>query len=288
MTALRQRFIEDLQLQGKSDRTQQAYVRAVRMLAEHFHTSPDQLTDEQIRQYFLYVRNTRHWSFSTMKQALCAIKTLYTQTLHRDWGILDVIRPPKSQTLPDVLTHDEVQRLLQAVRLPHYRLCLTTMYSCGLRLTEGAQLRVTDIDSARMLVHIRRGKGDKDRYVPLPQRTLELLRQYWLTHRHPIWLFPAGGAGPVQGQPAPTPISVSTLQKACRFAKQDAGITKRVSVHSLRHAYATHLLEAGVSLRIIQAYLGHTSPQTTARYTHLTSQAQTSAGVVIDTLMQDL
>ena len=223
-----------------------------------------------------------------MKQALCAIKTFYTQTLHRDWGILDVIRPPKSQTLPDVLTHDEVQRLLQAVRLPHYRLCLTTMYSCGLRLTEGTQLQVTDIDSARMLVHVRRGKGDKDRYVPLPQRTLELLRQYWRTHRHPIWLFPAGGSGPVQGQPAPAPISVSTLQKACRLAKQDAGITKRVSVHSLRHAYATHLLEAGVSLRIIQAYLGHTSPQTTARYTHLTSQAQTSAGAAINALMQDL
>ena len=119
MTALRQRFIEDLQLQGKSDRTQQAYVRAVRMLAEHVHTPPDQLTDEQIRQDVLYVKNTRHWSFSTMKQALCAIKTFYTQTLHRDWGILDVIRPPKTQTLPDVLTHDEVQRLLQAVRLPH-------------------------------------------------------------------------------------------------------------------------------------------------------------------------
>jgi integrase len=139
-----------------------------------------------------------------------------------------------------------------------------------------------------MLVHVRRGKGDKDRSVPLPQRTLELLRQYWLTHRHPIWLFPAGGSGPAQGQPASTPISVSTLQKACRLAKQEAGITKRVSVHSLRHAYATHLLEAGVSLRIIQAYLGHTSPQTTARYTHLTSQAQTSAGAVINALMQDL
>jgi len=149
MTALRQRFIEDLQLQGKSDRTQQAYVRAVRMLAEHFHTPPDQLTDEQIRQYFLYVRNTRHWSFSTMKQALCAIKTFYTQTLHRDWGILDVIRPPKSQTLPDVLTHDEVQRLLQAVRLPHYRSCLTAIYSCGLRISEGTRLQVTDLDSAR-------------------------------------------------------------------------------------------------------------------------------------------
>ncbi len=288
MTELRRRFIEDLQLQGKAERTQQAYVRAVRMLAEHFHRSPDTLTEEQLRQYFLYVMNVKHWSASTTTQALCAIKTFFTVTLQRDWQILDVIRPQKAQKLPDVLSHAEVIRLLQAVRLPHYRMCLTTIYSCGLRLTEGARLRVTDMDSARLLVHVRGGKGKKDRYVPLPQRTLTLLRAYWLTHRHPEWLFPAAGNGPVQGIPAQRPIATNTLQKAIRLARQDAGLTKGVSVHSLRHAYATHLLEAGVNLRLIQAYLGHSSPQTTARYTHLTSQAQTAAGETINALMQSL
>lgn len=288
MTELRRRFIEDLQLQGKSKRTRDAYVRTVRMLAEHFNTPPDQLTEAQIRQYFLYVTNVKKWSPSTITQALCGIKTFYTLTLQQDWQILDLIRPHKAQTLPDVLSRDEVQRLLQAVRLPHYRLCLTTIYACGLRLSEGIHLQVTDMDSARMLVHIRGGKGKKDRYVPLPQRTLELLRQYWVSHRHPVWLFPAGGLGPVQRQPASQPIAASTLQKAFRLAKREAGITKAVSVHSLRHAYATHLLEAGVNLRLIQSYLGHTSPETTARYTHLTSQAHTSAGETINALMQSL
>jgi integrase/recombinase XerD len=288
MTPLRQRFLEDLQLQGHADRTQQAYVRAVRMLAEHFNTPPDQLTEAQIRQYFLYVTNVKHWSASTITQALCAIKIFYTVTLQRDWQILDLIRPQKAQTLPDVLSHAEVQRLIQAVRLPHYRMCLTTISSCGLRLMEGTRLQVTDLDSARMLVHIRGGKGKKDRYVPLPQRPLDLLRQYWVTHRHPVWLFPAGGKGPVQGTPADRPIAASTLQKVMRQARQEAGLTKAVAVHSLRHAYATHLLEAGVNLRLIQAYLGHTSPQTTVRYTHLTSQAQTAAGATINALMQSL
>lgn len=288
MTELRQRFIEDLQLQGKAERTQQAYVRAVRMLAEHFNTPPDQLTEEQLRQYFLYVTTVKKWSSSTITQALCAIKTFFTVTLQQDWQILDLIRPQKAQKLPDVLSHDEVNRLLQAIRLPHYRLCLTTIYSCGLRLNEGTHLQVTDMDSARMLVHIRGGKGKKDRYVPLPQRTLDLLRAYWVTHRHPVWLFPAGGKGPVQGTPADHPISANTLQKVIRMARQEAKLTKAVSVHSLRHAYATHLLEAGVNLRLIQAYLGHTSPQTTVRYTHLTSQAQTTAGETINHLMQSL
>jgi site-specific recombinase XerD len=288
MTQRRQRFLEDLQLQGKSERTQQAYVRAVRMLADHFNTSPDHLDEDDLRQYFLYVTNEKQWSFSTRNQALCAIKCFYTQTLQREWPLLDLIHLPKTQKLPDVLTRAEVRRLLQAVRLPHYRTCLTLIYSCGLRLTEGIRLQVPDIDSGRMLVHVRQGKGRKDRYVPLPQRTLLILRQYWATHRHPVWLFPAGGYGPVQQTPSRRPISPSTLSKAVHRARQEAGITKPVSVHSLRHSYATHLLEAGVNLRVIQLYLGHSSPQTTARYMHLTSQAHTTADATINDLMQSL
>lgn len=288
MTELRKRFIEDLQLQGKSARTQQAYVRAVRMLAQHFNTSPDKLTEEQLRQYFLYVTNEKKWSFSTMNQALCAIKFFYTQTLQQEWRILDLIRPPKEHKLPDVLSREEVRRILQVVRRFNYRVCLTTIYSCGLRLTEGTRLQVSDIDSARMLVHVRQGKGRKDRYVPLPQRTLVLLRQYWQTHRHPVWLFPYQGVGSLQGRPAVKPIVAGTIQKVFRLARQSAGISKAASVHTLRHSYATHLLEVGVNLRLIQAYLGHSSPQITARYTHLTTQAHSSVGAGINELMQDL
>ncbi len=288
MTQLRQRFIEDLQLLGKAERTQQAYVRAVRMLAEYFNTPPDHLTEEQIRHYFLYVTTVKKWSPSTITQALCAIKTFYTVTLQQDWQILDLIRPHKDQKLPDVLSHDEVQRLIHAVRHPVYRACLLTIYSCGLRITEGTTLEIRDLDSPRMVVHVRGGKGRKDRYVPLPQRTLDVLRQTWVLHRHPRRLFPAKGLGMNQGCPDQPPVPPSTLQKVFRLSCEVAGITKTVSVHSLRHAYATHLLEAGVNLRLIQAYLGHTSPQTTARYTHLTSQAQTTAGETINALMQSL
>jgi len=202
--------------------------------------------------------------------------------------MLDFLRPQHAQKWPDVLSHEEVHRLLQAVRLPPDRLCLTTISSWGLRLLEGTRLQVPDLDSARMLVHLRGGNGKKDRDSPLPQRTLELWRPSWVMHRHPVWRFPAGGNGPVQGTPADQPIAASTLHKALRHARQAAGITKRVSVHRLRPAYATHLLEAGVNLRVIHASVGPPSPQTTVRSTHLTSQAQTTAGETINALMPSL
>ena len=166
MTVLRQRMIEDLQLRGLSTRTQEAYVRAVQMLAEHFHRSPDTLSEKELRQYFVYVKQERHWSRSTMT-ALCGIKFFYEQTLKRHWSWFEIVRPVKSRGLPDVLSREEVRRVLQAIHRPLYRICLTTIYSCGLRLREGATLQVTDIDRSRMLVHVRHAKGDKDRYVPL-------------------------------------------------------------------------------------------------------------------------
>jgi site-specific recombinase XerC len=161
MTALRKRFIEDLQLQGMSPRTQQAYVRAVRMFAQHDGKSPDRITEEELRQYFLSVKNIKKWSRATITQALCGLKFFYEQTLHREWTTLDVIRPPHEQRLPVILTLEEVQRILPTVRLLRYQACLTTIYACGLRLTEGTPLQVADIDSARMLVHVRLGKGGK-------------------------------------------------------------------------------------------------------------------------------
>jgi integrase/recombinase XerD len=288
MTQLRQRMIEDLQLRGLSARTQEMYVRAVRQLAEHYHKSPDRITEEELRDYFLYLKNVKHYSRSASTIALCGIKFFYEHTLQRQWTTLTFVRPPREKKLPVILSSAEVRTILAHLKLLRYRVCLTTIYSCGLRLQEGTHLQVPDIDSARMLVHVRAGKGAKDRYVPLPLPTLEWLRQYWKVHRHPVWLFPAPGRGGTGMSTATTPMPRSRGQDAFRAARQESGINKRASVHTLRHSYATHLLEAGVNLRLIQEYLGHNAPTTTARYTHLTLKADAMARDALHRLMADL
>lgn len=285
---LRQRFIEDLQLQGMGERTQQAYARTVRQLADHCRKSPAEISEEELREYFLYVKNVKKWSRATMTQSICGIKRFFERTLQRDWTTLHIIRPAKEKRLPVILTREEVRLILNAIRLLRYRACLTTMYACGLRLKEGINLQVADIDSTRMFVHVRLGKGGKDRYVPLPQSTLELLRKYWKTHRNPVWLFPATGRGGIHERNATEPTSYTNVQAAFRAALKDSGIHKKASVHTLRHSYATHLLEAGVNLRQIQVYLGHNSVQTTSFYTHLTMISKTQACKAINDLMHDL
>ena len=286
MTPLRQRMLEDLQLRGLSAKTQDAYLRAVRQLAEHYHKSPDLITEEELRLYFLYLKNDKQVSRSGFTIALCGLKFFYERTLHREWATLDLPRRTREKKLPVVLSTTEVGRILACLRRPHYRVCLTTIYSCGLRLREGVTLQVTDIDGARMMLHIRQGKGDKDRYVPLPEGTLQLLRDYWSTHRHPVWLFPAPTRLGVPPSSARQPMNESGVQRAFKAALHESGIQKDASVHTLRHSYATHLLEAGVNLRLIQAYLGHTSPKTTALYTHLTREADALAADAINRIMQ--
>ncbi len=288
MTPLRQRYIEDMQLRGLSERTQAAYVAAVRQLAEYYGKSPDQLSDEDLRQYFLYLTNDKQVSRSATTIALCAFKFLYEQTLQQVWPTLSLVRPAQEHKVPVILSVAEVHRLLACVQRPYYRVCLSTIYACGLRLQEGVGLQVADIDSGRLMLHVRQGKGLKDRYVPLPQRTLALLRAYWSRHRNPVWLFPARGPRGVPLPEAPKPLSARGVQAAFTAALKDSGLHKRASVHTLRHSYATHLLEAGVNLRLIQTYLGHTSLRTTARYTHLTRQTETQAAIVIDALMAGL
>jgi len=288
MTELRKRMIECLQLRGLSERTQEMYVRAVRQLAEHYHKSPDLLTEEELRQYFLYIKNVKQYSRSASTIALCGIKFFFEYTLYRDWTTLSFVRAPREKKLPVVLSIEEVRKLLGSVRLLSYRVCLSTIYSCGLRLQEGTHLHVQDIDSARMMLHVRHGKGGKDRYVPLPQRTLELLRQYWVTHRHPVLVFPAPGRGHAGVSSATQPMPKSSLQEAFRHALTHSGIHKQASVHTLRHSWATHLLEAGVHLRLIQEYLGHNSPTTTSLYTHLTARAAHLGAVAINRVMRDL
>ena len=285
---LRQRFIEDLQLQGLSVRTQQAYARAVRQLTDHVHKSPAEISEEDLRQYFLHVKNERHWSRASMTQAICGIKRFFEQTLQREWMVLEIVRPAKEKTLPVILTREEVRQILSTVRLLRYRACLTLIYSCGLRIKEALNVQVPDIDTARMLLHVRLGKGGKDRFVPLPPATRELLGQYWLTHHHPLWLFPALGRDGNQGRTATEPMNQDGVRSAFRAALKETGIHKHAAVHTLRHSYATHLLEAGVNLRQIQVYLGHQSVQTTSFYTHLTSISNAQGREAIDGLMQGL
>ena len=277
---------EDMQLAGYSSKTQQAYVGAVRQLFAHFKCNPSQLTEEQLREYFLYLANERKVSRPTATIALCGVKFFFERTLKRDWTALELIRPRPEKKLPVVLSREEVRRILEQVHTPVYRTCLTTIYSCGLRLLEGAHLQIPDIDSGRMLLHIH-GKGGTDRYVPLPDRTLELLREYWKMHRSRPWLFPATTRGLKPGAPI-HPLTDSSLQKAFKRALKSSGISKRAHIHSLRHSYATHLLEMGVNLRIIQENLGHRSARTTQIYTHLTKEARAAVMHPLNELMKDL
>jgi len=282
-------MIQDMQLRGFSARTQECYAAAVGQLAQHFHTSPDQLTEEHLRQYFLYLANEKKVARATATIALCGIKFFYEQTVQRQWPTLQLIRPAREKKLPVVLSREEVRRALGAVRIPVYRACLTTIYAGGLRLLEGARLQVPDIDSARMLFHIH-GKGKKDRYVPLPEPTLQMLRAFWRTHRSPLWLFPAPTRHGLKHSLAHNggPVTDSSLQSAFRRALQQSGIVKRAHIHTLRHSYATHLLEAGVNLRIIQDNLGHGSARTTQLYTHLTREVRATLTDPLNQLLQGL
>jgi integrase len=272
-------MIEDLQLKGYSDSTQDLYVRAVRQLCEHYNKCPGQITEEELRDYFLYGKNVKKWARSTSTVALCGIKFFYENTIQRPWPTLLFIRPGREKKLPVVLSQDEVRAILSNLQLLRYRVCLTTIYCCGLRLSEGSQLKVENIDSARGFIHVQsKGiMGKKDRYVPLPQKTLALLREQWKSHRNKVWLFPSAGHS---GKDMPNATSPKALKTA--------GINKKATVHSLRHSWATHLLEAGINLRLIQAWLGHSSPATTSVYTHLTEKAKSKAIKSINELMDDL
>jgi len=284
---LRNRFIEDMRLAGYSARTQEAYVHAVARLVGWVGRPPRRITEEEVRRHFLYLTQEQKVARGTATIALCAIKFFFEKTLGRTWTTLELARPAPEAKLPVVLSREEVAAILAEVRIPVYRACLATIYACGLRLMEGARLAVSDIDASRMAVHVR-GKGNHDRAVPLPKSILVMLRALWRTHRSPRWLFPAptrhgtgwsvaNGAGPV---------TRSSLQSAFRRALLKSGVRKAAHVHTLRHSWATHLLEDGVPLRAIQSYLGHASPRTTALYTHLTTRVHDAAWAPINALAE--
>ncbi len=289
MTKLRQRMIEDMRLRGLSARTQEAYARSVRQLAVHCGKSPDLITEEELRRYFLHLVEVKKLARPSITIALCGIKFFYERTLERDWGVFDVVRPRKEKKLPVVLSRDEVRRILRCVNIDIYRACLTTIYACGLRLREGTELPVHQVDSDRMRLIIV-GKGNKHRHVPLSEATLQMLRELWRTHHSPRWLFPTRTRQGVAYSVAHDcgPAKYCNVQVAFRKALQKSGINKRANVRSLRHSYATHLLEAGVNLRLIQVYLGHASPKTTAVYTHLTREVTETAKEPVERLMDGL
>ena len=258
-------------------------------LSEHYAKSPELVTPEELRQYFLHLKSKRHFARQSSTQAICAVKLFWEKTLQRPWPAeLEFARATPQFKLPVILAPAEVRTILGCVPALDHRVALTTIYSCGLRLGEGLRLEIGDVDADRALLHIRGGKGNRDRYVSLPQRTLLRLRELWKTHKHPRFLFPAKGHS---GQGAPTatePMCRTTLQRAFRLALKASGIPKRAHIHTLRHSYATHLLEQGENLRQIQVNLGHQSPLATVIYTHLTSLCQTQHQQRLDTFMGDL
>lgn len=280
MSAIRQRMIEDMQLHGYSAKTQTAYLGAVRGLAGHYHRTPEDITQDELRSYFLYLVKERGVARSTLTIHLSGIKFFFEKTLKREWLIFNLVRPKKRKKLPAVLSPDEVKRILSLVKTPTVRMALTVIYACGLRLSEGLALKVQDIDSSRMLLWVRNGKGGKDRCVPLPERLLELLREYWKQHRPRLYLFP--------NQKKREPLCATTLQKTFKIVLLQSGIRKEASIHTLRHSYATHLLERGINLRVIQELLGHKSPTTTALYTHLTDKSFHTLAETLNRLVADL
>jgi len=280
MTELRQRMTEDMRLRGLSEATQRTYLDAIANLARHFKRSPDQLTDEELRQFFVHLTQTQRRAKSTVRVHLFAVKFLYRYTLQRPSHTLDLLRIKRDRKLPVVLAHSEVRKVLDAIRRPAARMSAILMYSCGLRVSEAVHLRLEDIDSRRMVLAVRNGKGCQDRYVPLPQRSLELLRDYWREHRPAYWLFP--------DRTGSRPLRREAVLKTIDAATEDTKLTKHVSCHTLRHSYATHLLELGVDLRVIQGVLGHRSIRTTILYLHLTANTLKNVQVIVNNLMADL
>jgi integrase/recombinase XerD len=264
MTPLRQRMLEDLRVRNYSRKTQTTYIDAVARFAAHFGKSPDQLTSEQIRTYLVHLIETRRVSWSLYNQTACALRFLYRITLGRADLIPHIPFPRGARKLPTVLSAEEVTRLLQAVSNPKHRAVLMTIYSAGLRVSEAVALKVSDIDSARMVIHVRQGKGRKDRTVMLSPQLLQVLRAHARRTRPQGWLF--------TGRRPDQPLHVTVVQRACAHACKAAGLEKHATVHTLRHSFATHLLETGTDLRLIQTLLGHGSIRTTAIYTHVSAQ----------------
>jgi integrase/recombinase XerD len=258
MTPLRQRMLQDMGIRNLAENTQRSYLQQVSAFANHFHRSPDALGPEQVREYQVHLVEERKLAASSICIAVSALRFLYKVTLKQPWAPDDIPMPKKPFKLPVVLSPEEVMHFLASVDNRKHRTILTTAYAAGLRVSEATRLKVTDVDSQRMMLRVDQGKGRKDRYVMLSPRLLGELRSYWAAARPRSWLFP--------GDTPAHPITAGAVEQACQKAHRACGITKPITPHSLRHAFATHLLEAGTDVRRIQLLLGHRSLATTSRY----------------------
>lgn len=287
-TSILTRMEEDLQLLGLSERTQETYLYRAKKLMEYFNKPLEEITDDELRGYFLYLKNDKKYARATQTIALCGIKFLFEKTLKKKFDVLDIVRSHRIDKLPVVLSREEVKLVLKNIRVLRHRACLTLIYSCGLRLHEATSLRVNQVDSKRMLIHIQKAKGGIGRYVPLPETTLKILRAHYKTHLNPLLVFPAPGRGEHLESISTKPLPDSSIQTVFKKSLREAKVNKDASVHTLRHSYATHLLEDGTDIRIIQEYLGHKSIRTTMIYTHLTPLLQNDISKKINSLMADL
>ena len=272
-----------LTLKGLQPKTIEAYARAIRRIGHYFNNQLDNLSTDQLVDYFIDLKEKRSWS--TVKLDLYGLRFFYAHVLEKSWTHLPSIKAPRVKRIPDIITIEEAYRLFSATRQLSYRVFFYTLYSLGLRLGEGLRLKTADIDAQHMRVHIRNSKGNKDRYVPLPSNTLDVLRRFWRVHKHPVFIFPNRKRGLKNVRLVNSSLDRSGVQAAMKKVVKQLGIAKRISCHSLRHSYATHLLEAGVDLPELQKILGHVSILTTAKYTHLTSLTTQRANEQINKIM---
>jgi len=289
MSDIIKRFSQDLQLAGYAERSSQAYVQAVLKL-QRFHNKPlEDISDEDLRQYWLSCKTEYGWSAATLRISYSGIKQFFSRTLVRSFQILNEVHFKRNETLPTILSRTEVKGIIDRLPTPQSRTFYTTLYSLGLRLQETIKLKVGDILSDRGLVHIHEGKGARDRMVPLPAVTLMTLRDYYKTHRNPEWIFPAldRDNGKKAGQ-AQKPVSASGVQGALKRTVLRLGMKKHVHPHVFRHSYATHLIEANVPIRHVQKILGHKTLNSTLNYLHVTTQAQTDSYQRVAQLMQGI
>jgi site-specific recombinase XerD len=277
---LYEQHLINLRLQGKRPSTIDAYARAVRRITAFFDKSPDSLSVLELKTYFNSLIQTHSWS--TVKIDRNGLQFFYRYTLNKQWEWLAIVKPPQVKRIPDILTTKQVCDVINQTKQLRYQVFFLTLYSMGLRLSEGLNLTIHDIDKSTMLVHIRDGKGGKDRMVPLPKRTLLALRCYWKTHRHERLLFPGAHTK------TNSPMDKGSVQKALKKVLVDCRIKKNISPHSLRHCFATHLLEQGLDLRSLQHLLGHASLNTTARYTQLTKVKQRDITKAVNKLTDKL
>jgi site-specific recombinase XerD len=280
MSELRQQMLADLRIRNYAERTQGIYVHRVAEMARHFKRSPEKLTKEEVRDYLRELKEVRRVSRSAFAQVIGALRFLYKVTLDRPDMVPYLPYPRLKRRHPVVLSAEEVVRLLRATRNLKHRTVAMVLYGAGLRITEALALELRDVDSARMVLTVRHGKGDRDRQVVLSSVLLEGLRVYWRAYRPSRWLFP--------GQKTDQPLGPSTIQRAVKAARLKAGIAKPVSPHTLRHSYATHLMEAGTDLRVIQTLLGHGSLRTTAIYTHVARERLRATRSPLDALSPEL